>query len=81
MAGCGVKAGAVVGATNALGTDVKDKGHDIGAVFHTWFKALGIDSKKWNTTTTANRCRSPTTTWKPSRKRWRNVELRIPNVE
>ncbi len=46
MAGCGVKAGAVVGATNALGTDVKDKGHDIGAVFHTWFKALGIDSKK-----------------------------------
>ncbi len=46
MAGCGVKAGAVVGATNALGTDVKDKGHDIGAVFHTWFKALGIDTKK-----------------------------------
>ena len=46
MAGCGLKAGMVVGATNALGTDVKDKGHDIGAVFHTWFKALGIDSKK-----------------------------------
>ena len=46
MAGCGVKAGAVVGATNDKGTDVKDKGHDIGAVFHTWFKALGIDSKK-----------------------------------
>lgn len=46
MAGCGVKAGAVVGATNDKGTDVKDKGHDIGAVFHTWFNALGIDSKK-----------------------------------
>ena len=46
MAGCGLKAGAVVGATNDKGTDVKDKGHDIGAVFHTWFKALGIDSKK-----------------------------------
>ena len=46
MAGCGVKAGAVVGATNDKGTDVKDKGHDIGAVFHTWFSALGIDTKK-----------------------------------
>ena len=46
MAGCGLKAGAVVGATNDKGTDVKDKGHDIGAVFHTWFKALGIDTKK-----------------------------------
>ena len=46
MAGCGLKAGAVVGATNDKGTDVKDKGHDIGAVFHTWFNALGIDPKK-----------------------------------
>ncbi len=46
MAGCGVKAGAVVGATNDKGTDVKDAGHDIGAVFHTWFSALGINSKK-----------------------------------
>jgi len=46
MAGCGLKAGAVVGATNDKGTDVKDKGHDIGAVFHTWFKALGINSKE-----------------------------------
>ena len=46
MAGCGLKAGAVIGATNDQGTDVKDKGHDIGAVFHTWFSALGIDTKK-----------------------------------
>lgn len=46
MAGCGLKAGAVIGATNDKGTDVKDKGHDIGAVFHTWFNALGIDPKK-----------------------------------
>ena len=46
MAGCGLKAGAVVGATNDKGTFVKDAGHDIGAVFHTWFNALGIDSKK-----------------------------------
>ena len=46
MAGSGLKAGAVVGATNDKGTFVKDAGHDIGAVFHTWFNALGIDSKK-----------------------------------
>lgn len=71
MAGCGLKAGAVVGATNDQGTDVKDAGHDIGAVFHTWFNALGIDSKKWNTTTTASPCRSPTTRWPRSRRRSR----------
>ena len=46
MAGCGLKAGSVVGATNDKGNFVKDAGHDIGAVFHTWFNALGIDSKK-----------------------------------
>jgi len=36
----------VVGATNDKGTFVKDPGYDIGAVFHTWFQALGIDTKK-----------------------------------
>ncbi len=46
MAGCGVKPGVVVGATNDNGTFVKGKGHDIGHVFHTWFNALGIDTKK-----------------------------------
>jgi len=46
MAGCGLKSGCVVGATNDKGTFVNDNGHDIGAVFHTWFHALGIDSKK-----------------------------------
>lgn len=44
MAGTGLKPGAVVGATNDKGTFVKDSGHDIGALFHTWFRALGIDS-------------------------------------
>lgn len=44
MAGTGLKPGAVVGATNDKGTFVKDNGHDIGALFHTWFRALGIDS-------------------------------------
>jgi hypothetical protein len=46
MAGCGLKPGAVIGETNDKGTFVKDKGHDIGALFHTWFNALGIDPKK-----------------------------------
>lgn len=46
MAGCGVKAGAVIGATNDKGTFVQGKGHDIGDVFHTWFHALGIDTHK-----------------------------------
>jgi uncharacterized protein (DUF1501 family) len=46
MAGCGLKPGSVIGATNETGTFVKDSGYDIGSVFHTWFHALGIDSKK-----------------------------------
>jgi hypothetical protein len=46
MAGCGLKRGAVVGETNDLGTFVKGDEHDIGALFHTWFHCLGIDTKK-----------------------------------
>jgi uncharacterized protein (DUF1501 family) len=45
MAGCGLKKGLVVGETNDLGTFVKGDEHDIGALLHTWFAALGIDSK------------------------------------
>jgi len=44
MGGCGIKKGVVVGKTNPLGTWVTDKPMDIGALFHTWFAALGIDS-------------------------------------
>lgn len=44
MAGCGIKRGVVVGETNEEGTWVKSKEFDIGYMFHTWFKALGIDS-------------------------------------
>ena len=44
MSGCGVKRGVVVGATNDKGTFVKDDGYDIGSLFHTWYKALGIDT-------------------------------------
>jgi hypothetical protein len=42
-AGAGLKRGVVVGKTNALGTVVADNAHDIGYLFHTWFRALGID--------------------------------------
>jgi uncharacterized protein (DUF1501 family) len=46
MAGCGLKRGIVVGETNEQGTYVKGDEHDIGALFHTWFTCLGIDTKK-----------------------------------
>jgi uncharacterized protein (DUF1501 family) len=46
MAGCGLKRGVVVGETNEQGTWVKGDEHDIGALFHTWFACLGIDTKK-----------------------------------
>jgi hypothetical protein len=43
MAGRGIKRGVVVGRTNATGTEVATEPHDIGALFHTWWRALGID--------------------------------------
>ncbi len=46
MAGRGIKPGVVAGKTNALGTEVDGEPHDIGHLFHTWYKALGIDPKK-----------------------------------
>jgi hypothetical protein len=46
MAGCGVKRGLTVGETNARGSFVKGEGYDIGHMFHTWFRALGIDPAK-----------------------------------
>ena len=46
MAGCGLNRGVVVGETNAKGTWVKSDEHDIGHMFHTWFRALGIDATK-----------------------------------
>jgi uncharacterized protein (DUF1501 family) len=46
MSGCGIKRGVVVGATNDLGTFVSTEEYDIGHLFHTWFTALGIDSRK-----------------------------------
>jgi len=44
MTGCGIQQGAVVGETNKQGTDVATEPYDIGAMFHTWYQALGIDT-------------------------------------
>jgi hypothetical protein len=45
MAGAGLKKGIAVGETNDKGTWVISKPHDIGHMFHTWFKCLGINSR------------------------------------
>ena len=42
MAGTGLQP-SVVGATDAEGVFVDGHGYDIGHVFHTWYRALGID--------------------------------------
>lgn len=44
MAGCGVKPGVVHGATNDTGTEVKDNPVKLGDLFHTYLRALGINS-------------------------------------
>ena len=46
MAGCGLQPGVVVGKTNAEGTFVDGQPHDIGHLFHTWLKALGVPEEK-----------------------------------
>ena len=44
MAGCGLQHGAVVGKTNANGTKVVDHEVDHGHLFHTYLRAVGVDS-------------------------------------
>lgn len=46
MAGCGIKRGLAVGKTNDEGTWVTTEEYDIGHMFHTWFRALGVDPKQ-----------------------------------
>ena len=46
VAGCGIKGGAVVGKTNPNGTAVVDRMVNGGHLFHTYFRALGVDSRK-----------------------------------
>lgn len=43
MAGCGVQPGACVGRTNANGTAVTDRQVHGGHLFHTYFRALGLN--------------------------------------
>lgn len=45
LAGCGVKSGVVHGSTNDTGTEVKDDAVKLGDLFHTYLRALGIDSR------------------------------------
>ena len=46
LAGCGIKGGAVVGKTNANGTAVTDRQVNGGHLFHTYFRALGLDPQQ-----------------------------------
>lgn len=45
LGGCGIVPGAVIGATNAEGTEVSDREVNQGHLFHTYFQALGIDTE------------------------------------
>jgi uncharacterized protein (DUF1501 family) len=46
LAGCGIQAGAVVGKTNANGTAVTDREVNQAHLFHTYFRALGLNPAK-----------------------------------
>ena len=44
LGGCGIQPGAVIGKTNANGTEVVDRQVDHGHLFHTYLRAVGVDS-------------------------------------
>ena len=44
LGGCGIVPGMVVGSTNADGTEVADRKVGGGDLFHTYFRALGLDT-------------------------------------
>jgi uncharacterized protein (DUF1501 family) len=46
LAGCGVQPGAVIGKTNENGTEVVDREVNGGHLFHTYLRALGLDSSQ-----------------------------------
>ncbi len=46
LAGCGIQGGAVIGKTNPNGTAVADRQVGAGHLFHTYFRALGLDPTK-----------------------------------
>jgi uncharacterized protein (DUF1501 family) len=43
LGGCGIQGGAVVGKTNANGTKVVDREVNAGHLFHTYYRAVGLD--------------------------------------
>jgi len=43
LGGCGIQRGAVVGSTIANGTEVKDREISSGHLFHTYYRAVGLD--------------------------------------
>ncbi len=46
MAGAGMAAGHVTGATDKTGAFIKGDEYDVGHLFHTWFKALGVPEEQ-----------------------------------
>ena len=46
LAGCGIKGGAVAGKTNANGTAVTEREVNSGHLFHTYFRALGLNPRR-----------------------------------
>ena len=46
LGGCGIKGGAVAGKTNANGTAVADREVNAGHLFHTYFRALGLNPRR-----------------------------------
>lgn len=46
LGGCGIQPGAVIGKTNALGTQVVDREVHAGHLFHTYYQAVGLDVQK-----------------------------------
>ncbi len=44
LGGCGIQPGAVIGKTNDNGTEVADREVDHGHLFHTYLRAVGVDS-------------------------------------
>jgi hypothetical protein len=46
MGGCGLNRGLAVGKTNPEGTFVDGEPYDVGHLFHTWFRALGVPPEK-----------------------------------
>jgi uncharacterized protein (DUF1501 family) len=46
LAGCGIQGGVVVGRTNANGIEVTDRQVHAGHLFHTYFRALGLNPRR-----------------------------------